>query len=182
MVGSERKNGGHAMANDKRSATRTKGPFAALCLALLAWVAISSANTDALVEGGFRTALALPGAQPSKVDTDAPIAGTEDFWLSQRAGSQTETEITLASWSQPVKLGAQVVLSINGQSRAFEIVDISDLPVDVTRVEGQREGAGRAVVVALRDATDPRRPLLRFIVEAGESGTEAQRPHPARSL
>ncbi len=68
-----------------------------------------------------------------------PVAGSEDFWLSAaNIPAIGPREVSLASWTAPVKLGASVTLTIAGEQRALEVIDIAEMP-------GERD-AGRYVV------------------------------------
>lgn len=156
-----------------RTAGRTSGRKAllALSLALSATGAVALANTDALVERGFAIALQTPSAtaahsRPASVT--APVAGSEEFWLSavNAANSGTPGAVSLAAWTAPVKLGASLTLTIAGQEHALEVIAIAELPASVTHVDTSAP-AGGLVMVSCREPGKPDGAVLRFLVEPG---------------
>ena len=164
------------MASGSQSVSRRPGNATlALTLALASAGAVALANTDSLVESGFVTALATPNLAGGKqaANVSVPIAGSEDFWLSSAGSPATASrEVSLTSWTAPVKLGTSVTLTIAGEPHLLEVVDIADLPAGVTRVDTS-SASSRMVVVSLRDAGKPEGAIIRFIVEAG-AGTMPQ--------
>lgn len=154
----------------------------ALVLSLSAATAVAFANTGNLVERAFETALQQsvpPAVQTQHVASNgAPVAGSEDFWLSPAglAATTAQREVTLATWAAPVRLGAILTLTVAGEPMKLEVVDITDLSPPVTRVDTS-SGADDLVVVTLREAGKPDAPVLRLVAGASHAPnlTTAQR-------
>lgn len=157
-----------------------------LGLAAAALAASAVARTDSLVERGFAEALQSPGATEAGKgrSRSVPIAGSEDFWLSQSAsahGVPTGGEVSLALWPSKVRLGTPVDISLGGRSVSFEVVEIVSLPAGITRVSTAESGHD-LVMVSLREAGKPDGAALRFIVEADQTGAGEVTVLPQRSL
>lgn len=144
-------------------------------------------NSDTMISKGFSVALQSdPSALSRSVEPVAqpPVAGSEDFWLSHdsRLQPQGAPDLSLTAWGTPVKLGASLTLTIAGQSRTLEVVDIAELPAGVTRVETGPAPA-QPMIVSCREVGAPEGPLVRFIVEPGANRSQRQLAVvPARSL
>ena len=175
------------MASISKRAARRPGTFAALALtlALVSAGAVALTNTDSLVERGFATALKRPTsvAVQQTAQVSVPVAGSEEFWLSPASAAATAVprEISLASWTAPVKLGGTVTLTISGEVRVLEVLDIAEMPAGVTRVD-TTSPASRLVVVSLREAGKPGAAPIRFVVEAGPNTTPQIAVAPPRAL
>ena len=175
------------MASGSERASRRQGKTSALALTLAVATAgaVAVANTDNLVESGFVSALERPdaGSVQHTARVSVPVAASEDVWLSPAGspGAPSSGEVSLASWHAPVKLGADVTLSIGGEQRVLQVFDIAELQAGTTRVDTSSAGS-RLVMVSLRDAGKPHGAVVRFIVEGASPSMLQIAVAPPRAL
>ncbi|MGQ0671922.1 MAG: hypothetical protein ACT4N2_03450 [Hyphomicrobium sp.] len=144
-------------------------------------------SSDAMISKGFAVALQSEPAVLARTEgaaAEPPVAGSEDFWLSHESAPPTRdgADIALTAWGAPVKLGATLTLTLSGQPRTLEVVEIAELDAGVTRVETGSSPA-RPVIVSCREVGKPDGAMVRFIVEPAAGRTARQvAVVPARSL
>jgi hypothetical protein len=165
-----------------RRAVLSGGVLAALAAALAAGAGIALTSPDALISRGF--ANALEGTPDSGGDERgrpavAPVAGSEEFWLTRKAHGG---EVEPAAWAVSptpfgVAAGDRITIRSGGKDRVLEVVAVTDAPGEVTRIDTDTVPR-RQIVVTCRDTSDPHGALIRFIAEAA-SGSGAK---PVRSL
>jgi hypothetical protein len=160
-----------------RSASRVRslaGSAPALAIAIMLGAAaatvlfVALTNSDALVARGFATALETevsPGAA-SQQTQQALVSGSEEFWLTRNH----QEGVAPASWSTPltasldVSVGDRITVTSGGTKRTLEVIEVSDVPANVTRIDVNDGSQGRRLVVC-RDLTAGSGYLVRFLTQ-----------------
>lgn len=148
---------------------RTRTAMAALSFSVIGALAVAATSTEALVERAFSVAIADSATVASvQRNSTPPIAGTEDYWLSQQAAPAAAPgalELTLAAWSpDPIRVGSVVKLTINGKTQNLEVVELGYAGLPVSPVANRLTDT-RLVLVTLREKGIADAPLVRFLVE-----------------
>jgi hypothetical protein len=152
-------------------------------LALAASAFVIFLNTDKLVERSLSNALATEGWSTiaTKRPQQVPVAGSEDFWLSQ-SGSAAKfgAPLELVSGKAPIGIGETVKLTVAGKERTFEVAEVVSIPSNVTHLE---VGTGtRLVLISLRDKDRPSAPFIRLVTETAAGPLTGYDPTSQRAL
>jgi hypothetical protein len=152
-------------------------------LALAASALVIFLNTDKLVERSLNHALATEGRSTiaAKHPQQIPVAGSEDFWLSQSSSAaKFGAPLELVSGKAPIGIGDTVKLTVAGKERTFEVAEVVSIPSNVTHLEA---GAGsRLVLISLRDKEKPSAPFIRLVTEATAGPLTGYDPSSQRAL
>ena len=143
--------------------TRILKPLTAVagltCLAGAAAVLTQSSET--LLRSSFARALApVAGADHPSALASAPIAGTEEFWLSAMGRDVTKTS--------GVSLGDRITLTLDGKERSYSVTSVSDIS-PVTHID-TRARVDRILLITAKDTADALARPIRFVIDLGEPG------------
>lgn len=146
--------------------TRILKPVTAIagltCLAGAAAVLTQSSET--LLRSSFARALAPAGGtlQPA-AQAAAPIAGTEEFWLSAMGRDIAKTS--------GVSLGDRITLTLDGKERSYRVTSVSDIS-PVTHID-TRARTERVLLITAKDTADALARPIRFVIDLGEPAEQA---------
>ncbi|CFX49710.1 conserved exported protein of unknown function [Candidatus Filomicrobium marinum] len=157
--------------------------------ALLATGLLFFSTSETMLKAQFVTAFDSYSA-PSPTGTSKtgglslaslPFAAGEDFWLgSSSPGAGLSDHVRPASWSGSVAVGDEISLSGNSGRRVFEIVAITELPVEgLTRVlhGGSND---RMILVTAREKGSSKGQIIRFVIDRDDAnvfGDKLASPH-----
>lgn len=150
--------------------TRVLKPVTAIaglsCLAAAAAVLTQSSET--LLRSSFARALApAVGDGQLAAHTFAPIAGTEEFWLSAMGRDTIKT----SGKRSGVSLGDRITLTLDGKERSYRVTSVSDIsPVTHIDTRGRVE---RVLLITAKDTADALARPIRFVIDASDPGQQA---------
>ena len=143
------------------------------CLAMAALLLSTSSET--VLRNSFQTALSSVETKPQQLAKVAPLAGTEDYWLSairQDGG---------APMTKTVAIGDRISMSLGGELRNLEVSAVSEFAPGVIEVDTGKTPS-HFVLVTARDTLKAAAKPIRFVMEIeGDSATVAGKAR-ARTL
>lgn len=150
--------------------TRILKPVTAIagltCLAAAAAVLTQSSET--LLRSSFARALApAAGDQQPAVHASAPIAGTEEFWLSAMGRDTIKT----SGKPSGVSLGDSIKLTLDGKERSYRVTSVSDIS-PVTHID-TRARVERVLLITAKDTADALARPIRFVIDLSDPGQQA---------
>jgi hypothetical protein len=136
----------------------------------IAAAALLVASSESLLRSSFAVALesrspapaaslALASAKP------APIAGTEDFWLSAMRGAVPEGKPV----DKAVAVGDQIALDIGGVHRTLEVANVSEVEPRITQIDTSA-APSRFLMITAKDVGDTSARPIRFVMETPQAG------------
>jgi hypothetical protein len=139
-------------------------PLAALPAAGFAALAIASINPDTLVVAGFDQALQKSSNVSFAPGSKAPVAGTEEFWLTQHAGT------TPAAFPPSVAVGDQISIGSGKTHRNLEVLEVRMVDDGVTRIDtstgaSQLSAVQRLLVICKDPSKSGPEAVVRLMVE-----------------
>ncbi|MBK9080269.1 MAG: hypothetical protein WBP38_07340 [Hyphomicrobium sp.] len=154
------------MAVRKILSTLTLGGLSAS--ALLATGIIFTSNSETVLRDSFSMALSgLPSASPAHVAKSAPVAGTEEYWLTSM-GLEGSLPVTKA-----VSIGDRIGLSVRGQNRELEVSSVAEYAPSVTEID-TRARRTRLILVTARDTGNKDAHPVRFVMEVEQTIPQLQ--------
>ena len=156
------------MAGDRNMAVRSfllgwtwtlGGTLAGLATAAAcsAGVALTT-SSETVLRNSFSTALGTPAAVAQQIAKSAPIAGSEDFWLTaDRSGGSLAV-------TKAVAIGDHIALSLGGQDRQLEVAAVSEYAPKTTEID-TRASQSRFLLVTARDTANKDARSIRFVME-----------------
>lgn len=148
---------------------------AAAGLALLAASAgVLTQSSETLLRSSFERAL---GPAPAVIKTaeagqKAPVAGTEEFWLTAMGRD--------ASVTRGVSLGDRITLTLDGKERSFRVTSVSDISPAATRIDTHPRN-DRLILVTAKDTADALSRPIRFVIDLGDTAPGLLATGPARA-
>jgi hypothetical protein len=157
-------------------AFRKNLPIAVLGLAAagLGTAAVTLGNGEAVVERGFKRAIADMdgGATPGK---PLPVvAGSEEFWLTHLVHDANLTG------TKPVAVGDRITITSGGRERVLNVVTVDKLDSQVLPISSERPNP--LLLVTCREPGDPQSRPVRFLIEAGDELPALSSAKAARTL
>lgn len=135
--------------------------------ALVASGNIVSSNSEEVLRDSFAVALKAEPQAPVRVaaaEASAPVAGSEDYWLSaMRPG-------TALPVMRAVSIGDRIGLRLGGSSRQLVVSSVSELAPQTTEID-TRSAPSRLLLVTAKDARDRDAPPVRFVMEVETPAT-----------
>lgn len=145
----------------------------------LAFVLASAVNPEAIMRSNFEAALVsadrLSANRPQQFVKAAPVAGTEDFWLSAMR-AEPALPVTKA-----VSIGDQIKLSLDGSEQKFEVSAVSAFYPEQPAL-GSSSASNNFVLVTARDGDGPEARVVRFVMEITAAASPSQLEKSARAL
>ncbi len=143
-------------------AIRKNVPIAVVGLAVagLGAAAVTLGNGDAVVERGFKRAIADMDNKPTDHKPMPVVAGSEEFWLT-RLVHDAAPAVT-----KPVAVGDRITISSNGRDRVLNVVTVDKLDSQVLPISSERPTP--LLLVTCRDEANPQSRPVRFLLEAGD--------------
>jgi hypothetical protein len=166
------------MSNALHRFGRTATTAVALLLTAMTGMSVGLSDPAPLIERGFNTALAT--SESADAPAAAPVAGSEEFWLGQRyetadlAGGRIEP----VAWTAPVATGETIVIGSGKTKRELEVVGVSEVEPEATRLDVSA-GDSRRFVVTCRDRTaaDDKLIRLEIVTEASQAARKPASSH-----
>ncbi len=124
---------------------------------------------DAALRSSFETALKNKPAIETRSSSGAPVAGTEDYWLSAVRGDAPGPVM------KTVAIGDEINFSVGGERRTFKVQSVSDYTPPLTTID-TGDGHSQFVLVTAKDKVDPAALAVRFLVEVERTGNVRQSP------
>jgi hypothetical protein len=156
--------------------TRILKPASAVAgFALLAASAgVLTQSSETLLRSSFQRALgpASPPLALAEAGQKAPIAGTEEFWLTAMGRD--------ASVTRGVSLGDRITLTLGGKERSFRVTSVSDIAPAATHIDTPPRN-DRLVLVTAKDTADALSRPIRFVIDLGDTAAGVLAPGPARA-
>ncbi len=157
-------------------AIRRNIPVAVLGLSAvgLGAAAIALGNGEAVVERGFKRAIAnMDGAAPEQKVLPV-VAGSEDFWLTHVVHDAA------AGTTKPVSAGDRITIASTGLQRVPKVVTVDRLDSQVLPISSERPTP--LLLVTCRDEANPQARPVRFLIEAGDELPALSSAKAARTL
>lgn len=127
---------------------------------------VGSTSSEAVLRDSFSAALGSPPTLQMQVAKSAPVAGTEDFWLTaDRSGGSLAV-------TKAVSIGDHIALTLGGQARQLEVADVSEYAPKTTEID-TRARQTHLVVVTARDTASKNAGSIRFVMEIGQDPVPA---------
>ena len=126
--------------------------------AALAASAVVSTSSETVLRNSFTTALGGSVTAGQQVAKSAPVAGSEDFWLT---ASRSEGSLAV---TKTVSVGDHIALTLGGQNRQLEVAAVSDYAPATTEID-TRSSTGHFVLVTARDTASNTASSIRFVME-----------------
>ena len=146
--------------------TRILKPLTAVAgLACLAGAAaVLTQSSETLLRSSFARALAPDAtADRATTQTTAPIAGTEEFWLSAMGRELTKTS--------GVSLGDRITLTLDGKERSYRVTSVNDIS-PVTHIDTKAR-VERVLLITAKDTADALARPIRFVIDLGDPSQQA---------
>jgi hypothetical protein len=119
---------------------------------------VGATSSETVLRNSFSAALGSSASTLQQVAKSAPIAGSEDFWLTaDRTGG------TLAV-TKAVSIGDHIALTLGGQARQLEVAAVSEYAPKTTEID-TRAGQSHFVLVTARDTASKDARSIRFVME-----------------
>ena len=128
--------------------------------------AVLATSSETVLRNSFSTALGSPVPSGLQVAKSAPVAGTEDFWLT---ASRAEGGLAV---TKAVSVGDHFALTLGGQNRHFEVAAVSDYAPLTTEID-IRANQSRLVIVTARDTRASSTRSIRFVMEIEQNPVSA---------
>jgi hypothetical protein len=123
---------------------------------------VGSTSSETVLRNSFSEALGSSVASQQQFAKSAPIAGTEDFWLTaDRSGGSLAV-------TKAVSIGDHIALTLGGQARQLEVAAVSEYMPKTTEID-TRAGQSHLVVVTARDTASKDGGSIRFVMEIGQA-------------
>jgi len=144
-------------------ALRKNLPIAVLGLSAigLTAAAVTIGNGEAVVERGFKRAIADMDGDATSRRARPVVAGSEEFWLTHVVHDANGPATT-----KPVTVGDRITISSGGTQRVLSVVTVDRLDSQVLPISSERPTP--LLLVTCRDEANPQSRPVRFLVEAGE--------------
>lgn len=157
-------------------AIRKNIPIAVVGLAAvgLGAAAVTLGNGDAVVERGFKRAIADMDGQAASRKPMPVVAGSEEFWLTHLVHDAS------GAATKPVTVGDRITISSNGRDRVLNVVTVDKLDSQVLPISSERPTP--LLLVTCRDEADPQSRPVRFLIEAGDEFPALSSAKAARTL
>jgi hypothetical protein len=157
-------------------AIRKNVPIAVVGLAAvgLGAAAVTLGNGDAVVERGFKRAIADMDGESASRKPMPVIAGSEEFWLTHLVHDAGAVS------NKPVTVGDRITISSNGRDRVLNVVTVDKLDSQVLPISSERPTP--LLLVTCRDEADPQSRPVRFLIEAGDELPALSSAKAARTL
>jgi hypothetical protein len=119
---------------------------------------VGSTSSETVLRNSFSAALGSAALSQQQVAKSAPIAGTEDFWLTadRSSGSLAVTKA--------VSIGDHIALTLGGRDRDLEVAAVSEYAPKTTEID-TRAGKSHFVLVTARDTASKDARSVRFVME-----------------
>lgn len=139
------------------------------CLAGAA--AVLTQSSESLLRSSFARALApAEGVGQPAVQSTAPIAGTEEFWLSAMGRDVAKTS--------GVSLGDRITLTLDGKERSYRVTSVSDIS-PVTHIDTTARN-DRVLLITAKDTADALARPIRFVIDLGDPAQQTVNSTAAR--
>lgn len=126
--------------------------------------ALVATSSETMLRTSFTSALDTAAPDTTlAVSKTAPIAGSEDYWLSAMRQDGHGGPLT-----KTVAIGDQISLSLGGERRTLEVASVSEFTPQVTEID-TNPAASRFVLVTARDKTNDASSPIRFVMEIGHA-------------
>lgn len=159
--------------------------LSSLTLASLAALAVfatgfaMTTNSETVLRNSFSVALnsapATEAATGQRLARMAPVAGSEDYWLT---AMRPEGSLPV---TKAVAVGDRMVLTFRGKDIQLEVADVSAFAPKVTEIDTRAEQT-RFVLVTARDTANKEARPVRFVMEVEQSATDTVAAKTARTL
>lgn len=147
------------MATSQRRLTNLPVAAMGLAAAGLGAAAMSLGNGDAVVERGFKHALANMGERSDLAKHAGPaIAGSEQFWLTHVVHDAGTTP------TRPVSVGDNITISSGAGERVLDVVEVQEL--DSSFILASSERPTPLLLVTCRDRLNPSSRPVRLLLDA----------------
>ena len=125
--------------------------------------ALFFANSETVLRKSFQTALNKTSIEAKQVaSANAPISGSEDFWLTaMRDGTAPVTKT--------ISVGDQISMNLGGVRRTLEVATVADFSPQITQIDTS-SGPSHLVLVTARDLGDTAARPIRFVMEIQQGG------------
>ncbi len=126
--------------------------------------ALFFASSESVLRSSFQTALNNRTSIAAKefASANAPVSGSEDFWLSSmRDGT--------APVNKTISVGDQISLDLGGVHRTLEVATVSDFTPQITQIDTSTT-PNHLVLVTARDPNDVSARPVRFVMEIQQNG------------
>ena len=143
--------------------------------AALCGTVMVSTSSETLLRNSFSTALGGNSEIQPRLAKVAPVAGSEDYWLSamrQDGGSLL---------TKAVSVGDHISLSLGGREQNLEVAAVSAFSPNVTEID-TTPGPSRYVLVTARDAANAEAHPVRFVMEIADPASSVTVTKSARAL
>lgn len=131
-------------------------------------------SSETLLRSSFQRALG-PGAAlavAAEAESKAPVAGTEEFWLTAMGRDVNAT--------RGVSLGDRITLTLEGKEHSFRVTSVSDISPAATRID-TRQRSDRLILVTAKDTADALSRPIRFVIDLGDPAGAVLAAGPARA-
>jgi hypothetical protein len=157
-------------------AIRKNLPIAVVGLAAvgLSAAAVTLGNGEAVVERGFKRAIADMDGKAAAGKPLPVIAGSEEFWLTHLVHDANPTAV------KPVAVGDRITITSNGRERVLNVVTVDKLDSQVLPISSERPLP--LLLVTCRDESDPHSRPVRLLLEAGDELPALSSAKAARTL
>jgi hypothetical protein len=151
-------------------------PIAVLGLSAvgLTAAAVALGNGEAVVERGFKRAIANKDGASGTSKALPVVAGSEEFWLTHVVHDASNGA------TKPVTVGDRITISSNGSQRVLSVVTVDRLDSQVLPISSERPTP--MLLVTCRDEANPQSRPIRFLVEAGDELPALSSAKAARTL
>lgn len=136
---------------------------------VFAGLALFFASSESVLRSSFQTALSDRAAintqqfkRVASVAPAAPVAGSEDFWLSAMRDGATPV-------TKSISVGDQISLDLGGVHRTLEVSTVSDFTPQITQIDTSTTPT-HLVLVTARDLNDSAAHPVRFVMEIQQGG------------
>jgi hypothetical protein len=116
-----------------------------------------STSSEAVLRNSFSAALEN-AATNQQVAKSAPVAGSEEYWLTA-----DRTDGSLAA-TKTVSVGDRIALTLGGLDRQLEVAEVSEFAPKTTAVD-TRANQNKFVLVTARDTSSKDARSIRFVME-----------------
>lgn len=132
-------------------------------------------SSEALLQSSFTIALAGSKSNIDGSAKRAPVAGSEEFWLSQM---QPEPGAPLA---KAVAAGDKIAMTLGGLSRTLEVASVAEFAPNITMTDFSGK-PGKFLMVTAKDVGEPNALPVRFVIEIEEPRGKAALTSKPRTL
>ena len=138
--------------------------------------ALLFANSETVLRKSFQTALSRTNVEIKEVASaaSAPIAGSEEYWLTAMRSGTTPVNKTIS-------VGDQISMNLGGVRRTLEVATVADVSPQITQIDTS-PGSSQLVLVTARDLMDTAARPIRFVMEIQQNGAPVVNGRTGRTL